>query len=184
MRLFIAIPISEVVRKDLVTISEHRSHWPVSWVPYDNLHLTLIFLGNQNKKDLEKICESIKLCAQNADFFRIRLSYFEVFPSKKRLKLVWVKSRNNPDLERFFDNLYLNLKAKDPALVSFCKTYLPHVTLGRFKGCSHPAFTYTPSLPFNESIAFIADKISLFESKLGGQHSTYTEIFSAKLITS
>jgi len=47
---------------------------------------------------------------------------------------------------------------------------------------SHPAFTYTPSLPrSDEGFSFVADRLTLFESKLGGEYSEYKEIHSVKL---
>jgi len=95
--------------------------------------------------------------------------------------LVWVKTRNNPDLERLFDQLYLTLKAADPDLISFCKTYLPHVTLGRFKSRPHPAFTFTPSLPRDGTATFVADRLALYKSTLGTPHSIYKEIHSIAL---
>ena len=169
----------------LAKVCEHRSHWPVRWVPAENLHLTLIFLGNRDKEDIKKIKTSIKKTAQNNFIFRIRLSYYGVFPSRKRPKLIWIRCRNNEDLEKVFDKLYLFLKDKKTDLVSFCHTYLPHVTMGRFRKRPHSSFVFTPSLPHRDlTYSFVADRITLFESILGGEHSIYKPTFSAKLKTS
>lgn len=193
-RLFIAIPLPKTVRLELAKIKERRSHWPVKWIPPDNLHLTLVFLGNQKVKDIDLIKQSLDDIAGYYNIFRIRLSYFEIIPSKKRPKIIWIKCRDNADLQKIFDKLYLSLRSKNPDLVKYCKYYLPHVTLARFKALPHPTFTYTPSLSRtgvqrpvrdlphpDETYSFVADKITLFKSILGGYHSKYKEIHSVRL---
>ena len=62
MRLFVALEISEAVRENLAAIRNNFSSIDsqVRWVPPQNLHVTLKFIGSVPQEKLEPITEALR----------------------------------------------------------------------------------------------------------------------------
>ena len=62
MRSFIALEFDEKLKDKLSNIQSNIKEEAIkgSWVPYDNFHLTLKFLGNIKLEGMPKIDKSIK----------------------------------------------------------------------------------------------------------------------------
>jgi 2'-5' RNA ligase len=62
MRLFVALEIPEAVRENLAAIRENFSSIgsKLRWVPLENLHVTLKFIGSVPAEKLEAIIEALR----------------------------------------------------------------------------------------------------------------------------
>ena len=56
-RLFIAIPLklNNLAKQSILEIQSQLSQHSIKWVSFDNLHLTLQFLGDTNEDDIATI---------------------------------------------------------------------------------------------------------------------------------
>ena len=59
IRSFIAIPLASDVRRATIRLVERlrRENDGIKWVPTDNLHLTLKFLGDVDNTEIPDVCE-------------------------------------------------------------------------------------------------------------------------------
>ncbi len=124
IRSFLAIPIPEAIADRLMDLQDniHGAHWS----PDDNLHLTLVFLGAQNRRTLEDL--DAALIALREEAFDITLSGVGAFGGRES-RLVYAGVQENPALRR--------LQAKTATAASQAeieferRKYAPHVTVGR-----------------------------------------------------
>src|SRR5262245_20992927 len=71
LRIFIAGGLDKPIHDRLVALQESlaRSGSDVKWVERENLHVTLLFLGEVEDRDLPAVCRSVAdCCGQHAPF--------------------------------------------------------------------------------------------------------------------
>ncbi len=82
MRLFFAVPIADDVRRRIHAAA--RGSWtsdpPWRWIPWDNYHLTMKFLGDVDLPAVEPLCIAAREVARGVEPFRIRFGRFGALP--------------------------------------------------------------------------------------------------------
>lgn len=134
-RTFIGIGVGHDVRVSAASLQQTlgRSGAAVNWVPRDNLHLTLLFLGEVDEKDLASVCRAVTRVAVGQPPFELRLAGVGAFPTPRRPKTIWAGvTDGTAELTRLH-------AALEVALVDLRayrreeRAYTPHLTLGRVK---------------------------------------------------
>ncbi|WP_158247281.1 RNA 2',3'-cyclic phosphodiesterase [Geothermobacter hydrogeniphilus] len=133
-RSFIAIPLPEEYKKHLEAVQRQIGAIlpPIRWSRFDNLHLTLRFLGDRNEETLEQVAVSMLSVARLSAAFEIHFQQLGAFPTPRRARVIWL----GPDSLMQLTRLHRKL---DDALRS-CgippdeKPFRPHLTLGRIRG--------------------------------------------------
>ena len=66
IRTFIAVPVSEEQREQLVSVQRAmgRSASGVKWVEAENLHVTLLFLGEVDEREVISVCRAVTECCE------------------------------------------------------------------------------------------------------------------------
>ena len=114
IRSFLAFELAPDIKKQIETISKElkKSNLPVRWVKPENIHLTLIFLGDVEENLIEDIKTKVNEVVREMKSFKIRLKGVGVFPSLKRPRVVWVGLGGDIDrLSDLRDNLQSKLNA-------------------------------------------------------------------------
>lgn len=94
-RTFVAVPVTQAVRKragDLITRLE-TAGVRVKWVPPENMHITLKFLGEQTDDAVALICKSVLAAARDVLPFEIQCCGAGAFPSLQRPRTLWLGVR-------------------------------------------------------------------------------------------
>lgn len=135
-RIFIGIDIAEATRQRASDLQSRlaRCGAAVKWVSPENLHVTLLFLGDTDNRDLPAICRVVQDVATGHPPFSLQVSGVGAFPSIRRPKVIWAGitdggealSQINSVLERKL--LELGHYRKEE------RGYHPHLTLGRVNG--------------------------------------------------
>lgn len=107
----------------------------IKWVPGDNLHLTLKFLGDVDNREVPKVCDVVRQCCEEVGPFTLHLRGAGAFPDKNRPRVVYagVLEGGEPltkivgGLEPGMAKLGFKPEPRD---------YIPHLTLGRTRGGS------------------------------------------------
>jgi len=127
MRLFTAIELPDDVKRELARL---RVDIPgARWVPVDQIHLTLAFLGEVEEAAIERLTE--KLARIQAPEFQLRFSGTGCFPDHSRPRVLWVGLELEPRLKK--------LAAQVREAVLACgipqeeRFFSPHITLARLK---------------------------------------------------
>jgi len=179
-RLFIAID-SPVIKEKIMSYLEGKN-WPAGFrfVGPDNLHLTVLFLGEINEEQIVSIITALKELTSQLSPFPIELNQIDYGPSPQRPRLVWFYGPYSPFLDQLKANLEELLEAKG---VRFSKDrrLLPHLTLFRLKNEDSHSL---PPLKDKLALSFEAQSLKLMESHLakgGAQYETLMECpFSLK----
>ena len=121
MRYFLAIPLPEEIKQKLHTLNASFSDFKgLRFVNPDNMHLTLLFLGNSGVEEKIKHLKKIKFKS-----FSLKTQKISVFPEKGKIRLVWIELKKSKELS--------DLQKKISDLFEIDKEYKPHITLARVK---------------------------------------------------
>jgi 2'-5' RNA ligase len=176
MRLFIAIKVPQFQKLNDVYNEIKLSGADVKLVETDNIHITLIFIGEvpDNKVDLVK--EAVSLLQFNK--FKITMKGMGAFPSITKPRVVWVGiSEGFPQLREIRSFLLKELRSRGIRPEDE-KEFVPHITLGRVKGPSN-LFNLANVINqhYNDYFGdFIVDKVILYKSTLTPKGPIYDEI--------
>jgi 2'-5' RNA ligase len=135
LRTFLAVELDRGVRARLLAMQRGlaRSVEEVRWVEEDNLHLTLLFLGEVEERELAEVCRVVGVACRQIEPFNLTVEGVGCFPNLQRPRVVWAGiSTGKEELITLHDVL------EAPLLELGCyrreeRQYTPHVTLGRVK---------------------------------------------------
>lgn len=186
IRSFLAFEIDPKVKKVVEEVSYYLQNSSIhaKWVRPENIHITLIFMGNIKINMLEAIKKEIKEVTHRTECMKVRLKGMGCFPDKRRPRVIWIGLDGDiKKMGELKDNLMKKLKSfgiKDEK-----REFKPHLTLGRFKKSGpslgnqlNEAFERYSSLTSED---FILRELILFKSELRPEGANYTKIFSFPL---
>jgi 2'-5' RNA ligase len=135
VRTFIAIDVDKTIRNRLVALQETltEADSAVKWVEPENLHLTLLFLGEVDERELHKVCRAVADVCQEHAAFPLSIERAGCFPNPRRPRVLWVGVGEGAEqIGALHDDLEL------PLLELGCyrreeRKYTPHLTIGRVK---------------------------------------------------
>ena len=169
MRLFVALDLPWEVKEELSDLSFNLPG--ARWVPTDNFHLTLRFIGEANRLQAEEI--DLALASLRGRSFQFSLSGLGWFEKNGRVNTLYAGVERNEDLAR--------LQAKVETALNRCglapdrRRFTPHVTLARMDMNVTPALTsFVQANNLYRSAPIRADNVTLFSSFLGKDQPTYT----------
>src|SRR5262245_10420769 len=92
VRTFIAIDLGQDIRARLVSLQETlgRSGVEVKWVEPENLHITLLFLGEVDQRELIDVCRAVQGAAKSLSTFSVSIEKVGAFPNLRRPRTLWV----------------------------------------------------------------------------------------------
>jgi 2'-5' RNA ligase len=133
LRCFIAIELSESLKKniDARTKSLRETDADVKWVPWENLHLTMKFLGKTPEKLVPDIKERLLKAVSPHEKFHIRFYGAGVFPDIRRPRVVWIGILDSDRLIRLQQDIEASMVALGYDTES--RPYTPHLTIGRLR---------------------------------------------------
>ena len=184
-RTFIGIDIGDTVRANAVALQKElaKAGANVKWVTPENLHVTLLFLGEVDDRELHAVCKAVKVGAAGEPPFPLRVSGVGAFPNPRRPKVLWagVTTGTEPLVR-------LHAALEEEMLELGCyrqeeRGYTPHLTLGRVKGEADAA-TLAAELPKRlawDGGTVAVGEVIVFSSELDRDAPLYTVIGRAAL---
>ena len=161
MRLFIAIRLSDEMKKALVTCMHDLKKQGIegNYVPAQNLHMTLAFLGEYD--DPSKVKEVIR---------KVPLPEFRLALSEKGNvgNILWAGVKGNQKLKTYVKDLRAALAAEG---IPFDKEkFVPHITLIRKVSAKKPYQVHLPKADMT------VKKASLMRSEQKNGKMVYKEL--------
>ncbi len=178
-RIFIAINLPQDIKKTLAGYEKKWNELPAKWIPADNLHITLLFLGDVKDEELADICLTAKEVSKRHSILDINLSKISYGPDGKLPpKMVWASSEKSKELSALKKDLEDSLEGKVNLLPDF-KIFSPHVTMARISALAWRAIEPEERPEVDESVdlTFTVESIEVMESesKKGGLQYTVIE---------
>jgi len=168
-RLFVAIELPETVKDRLARLQIGLPG--ARWVSYDNLHLTLRFIGEVDSVQADDIYAA--LGRVHAAGFTIELCDLGLFPPRGMPHTLWVGVRRLPALEQLKGRI-------DGALIGAGigpddRKFLPHVTIARLHGVRAARLgALLGEIVVDARASFEVRSFALFSSTLGHGGANYT----------
>lgn len=136
LRTFIGIDPGRPIRERLVGLQKTlaASGAQVKWVEPHNLHLTLLFLGEVDQRDVPSVCAAVAEACAEHKAFAMTVATTGGFPNTRRPRTVWAGVTEGAEA---VSALHAGLER--PLLELGCyrreeRKFTPHITLGRLKG--------------------------------------------------
>jgi 2'-5' RNA ligase len=183
LRTFIAIDLPNEILEKIDQIIEYfkmqTPSYAVKWVAKNNLHLTLKFLGEIPKENLEIIKTSMFLALEDVFPFEISIEGLGMFPNARKPRVIWLGITNLEKLRLVHSKLEAFLeKAGVPREKH---GFSPHLTIGRVR--SNTTFTDVENIgsvlsqyKVSKVGNFIIKEIILYQSELRQEGPLYTPL--------
>ena len=173
LRAFIACEISSSLQDSIraATAQLRAGLGPdlVRWVPRQNVHLTLKFLGDVSSSSLDLIVSSLTVEAARHETFDLLVEGCGAFPNVRRPRVLWVGLTAPPGLGLLHRDLdaataRLGFKSED-------RPFSPHLTIGYVR----------PNASATQREKIGAEITRLNVGKLGSQHVDAIHLFKSDL---
>ncbi len=154
---------------------------PIKLVEPQNLHITLIFLGEKNNEEIKLIKERMKPLSDIKSFI-VKLSGVGAFPNMKKPRVIWVGVSENNEKIREVYNALLSSFGKD-INYDLGKEFTSHITLGRVKRFVKEKSLVSALLTLKNMDfgPLEVNEIKLKKSVLTPKGPVYETLFSVKL---
>ncbi|MBE0432386.1 RNA 2',3'-cyclic phosphodiesterase [candidate division WOR-3 bacterium] len=173
MRAFLAIEVPASARlliHDLIE-NESRKDLPVKWVAFENLHITLKFLGEIDERKKAKITPSITAACHRHKPFTVVLGGLGCFPGPRNPRVLWVGMKQGgsavcalaADLDEELTRFGFEKEGR----------FHPHLTIGRVKQPCSVDSTIAQEI---QTDAFEVCSVVLFRSTLKPTGPIYDEL--------
>jgi RNA 2',3'-cyclic 3'-phosphodiesterase len=189
LRAFIAVEIPLGLRESVCKATASLQNGvgsAVRWVPMENMHLTLKFLGDVSPANVEMLSQMLRAEADLFHCFDLRLIGLGSFPNLKRPRVLYIGIQAPATLEalqRGFESASRRLGYESEERV-----FSPHLTIGRVKHASRVTATEQQTIRRAIEETRIdslgtarVDSVHLYKSDLKPTGSVYTRLYSAPL---
>ena len=187
LRAFIAVEIPLVLREAVCQATgplQKSIGAAVRWVPMENMHLTLKFLGDVSLSNVQMLSEMLRAEADLFQCFELRLGGLGSFPNVKRPRVLYIGIQASPALEVLQRGI--ESAARRLGYESEERGFSPHLTIGRVK----QTVTATEQQSIRRALEETridalgtarVDSVHLYKSDLKPTGSVYTRLYSAPL---
>jgi len=172
-RMFVAAPLDDVLREEIVELTETIAIDGLRLIPAENLHVTLKFLGDVDDPLVPGVIEAIGEAVGDLKRFDLAATAVEYLPSARRPRVMAVALEDAEAMQWLFECVEEAVGALGFPLEG--RRYHPHITIGRFNVRKGPprdvpaAQTYDPPPG-----GCVVDRVAVMQSVLGRGAPTYT----------
>ena len=187
LRAFIAVEIpahiQQEVHKETSSIREEIGSL-VRWVPSENVHLTLKFLGDVSPSSLEFLKQMLRTEAETVACFSFQLAGLGCFPNLRRPRIIYIGIQAPAALEALQRGI--ESAAHRLGYESEERPFSAHLTLGRVRqnataGDQQKIRRAIEGTQVDYLGTARVDSVYLFKSDLNPGGSVYTRLYSAPL---
>ncbi|PWU10931.1 MAG: RNA 2',3'-cyclic phosphodiesterase [Verrucomicrobia bacterium] len=187
-RLFISIHLPDEVKSAMEQlrseISQALPRASIRWLPRDQLHLTLKFLGNTEAANVDPLTNALRTLSNNFSAIELTARGLGCFPDIRRPRVIWVGVQDHRS------ELELLHKAICTAIQPFTapepeEKFTGHATLGRIKQISRSEAKVLSKMIESHSQTLLgtwtAANVELMRSELSSQGAHHTCVASVPL---
>lgn len=169
MRLFVALDLPWSLRERLCGLAGGLKG--ARWVPPENQHLTLRFLGELAAYQAEEA--DLALAAVRGRCFDLVVLGVGAFAKPGKPASLWAGVERNPALQHLQGKVETALQRA--GLAPERRRFTPHITLGRIHNASPDELAgWIASHNLCRAEPMPVEHFTLFSSRLGKEHSVYT----------
>ena len=187
IRAFIAIDLPVDVQECLDQVSSQMQDQlvgiPVRWVPAQNIHLTLKFLGDVSLNNLDVLTEILQAEALSQRPLEIGIGQMGAFPKIRRPRVIWIGVEAPQELIALQRGI--DLQTARVGYAPDKREFSPHLTLGRVSRNATPKeVSRIGDVLSEQKIGFLGvarvRAVHLFRSDLQPGGAVYSKLFTAQ----
>lgn len=126
MRCFIAIDLPINIKDEIENIQRKFREYS-SLTKKENLHLTLLFLGEKNDKEINEIKNDLEEICKSKKEIDCKLKDVGIFPNLNYMRIIWVGLKDDDEI------LNLQKEISDKLEFKNNKEFKSHITIARVK---------------------------------------------------
>jgi 2'-5' RNA ligase len=179
LRLFLALDLPAELRREIARRAAEPAERlpPARWVPVENLHLTLSFLGATDEGRIPGLVAAVRSAFAGKGSLELEAADGGTFPPGRPARIAWVGLRGGPEL--------LALQRRVAAAACGClgleperRPFHPHVTLARPRKPWNRRASEEVASTFEGVLGepFAVEEGVLYKSDLGPGGSVYTAV--------
>ncbi len=168
----VAEPIQRATRKMKMTCDQREI--AAKWSQLNDLHITLVFIGERPDEDVDNIRETVEKVVVNHKAFDLKLSGMGAFPDIQSARVLWLGVQKRQEL------LDLQSELEAALLTTSGEDYTPHVTVAKIRNLKSVRNIISPFLRQKWG-EFHVGHVVLFESIQQGPYATYKPLAKIKL---
>jgi len=181
IRTFLALELPQTVRNILSAheelISGHYKLQQIRWLPKENYHLTLAYLGNLEYFLISSLQLKLEQNLSSNKAVPFRFSEITPFPFSGTPKIAAAMLERSEELMQLQHDTAKCVLAFGISLER--RRFTPHVTLGRLKSRSRKSIVFQPQQIFLEGVS---EKVVIFQSELTPRGAVYTSLGEISLM--
>ncbi|BCX15385.1 MAG: RNA 2',3'-cyclic phosphodiesterase [Candidatus Parcubacteria bacterium] len=179
MRLFLAFDLDQKDKDRLkLTLHKIKKDFPLEkWIPEENWHLTLAFLGNiYDDETIKQLASLLQIVSKKQPTITTTIYKIDFAPPQTIVKrMIWAYLKNTEELENIYQKIKTSLNKMNIQQISQ-NNFLPHINLVRLQK------TYkNKQLNQQTNINITLQTITLYQSILRPEGAKYVPLSSAKL---
>mgnify|MGYP001626198463 CR=1 FL=1 len=180
-RLFFALPITKGLYPKIGSLEDEiDKKFKINWIPLQNLHLTILFLGHIDINFLPVIFNLIdEFYIENKEILKplnLRIKKIDYGPPDKK-RMIWLYIEKNERLKAIKDLLEEKLIKNAIPFQKEEREFLPHINLSRLKN-----YKNLPDIKKELNWSVIFNELNLYESYLEKPFARYEILKSIKFI--
>lgn len=185
-RVFIAVDIDDHVRQALALVQAalRDTHPAIRWVPPENLHITLAFLGNLFPDQIAGLANALEITLRPLPAFSCSVAELGTFGPRHSPRVVWVGIQQGADpLIALQKTTAETIRAF--GLIAEDHAFHPHLTLGRIRAARdgialQERLDQFTGKPFG---AIRVDRVLVMKSNIRPSGPVYSELYRIRLTT-
>lgn len=188
LRAFIAIELpqslQDAIGKQTARLHQTLGDNIIRWVPPQNMHLTLKFIGNIANIHLDFLKQLLTRTTESHPQFDMQIGGIGPYPNSKRPRILWAGIHAPADLASLQRNIEVG--ASRLGYEKEKRPFSPHLTIGRVRQNIDAADlkkirSALDGIQIGSIGSARIDSIHLYKSELRSSGSVYTKLFSAPL---
>ena len=183
MRSFIAIDLPPGIKEAIKDVVRELSPGSsgIRWVPVENIHLTLKFLGEVKEDQVPGVENQLRAAAGRHQAFNITVKGAGAFPNLRSPNVLWIGIEVSEALSSLFRDIDAGMSGL--GFEPEARRFSPHLTIGRVKDKNGTAPAMMGISTYKETIFGTIDvqEIRLMKSVLKPSGAEYSGIADIRL---
>lgn len=173
-RIFIAINLPQALKNKVLDWQKKRSAFSadrripadkqklrVSWTKPENMHITVVFIGEIGEYKVGKLLEVARNAAKNFKPFEITVDRIHIGPNLNMPRMIWLSGPENKDLSDLARQFIDGLK-KEGIELKNNHGFKLHITLARARNDELRGVKIDERFDYS----FLAESVEMMESRL------------------
>ncbi len=160
-RIFITIDLPDAIKRELLSNEKRWKSLHIRWINFFKMHMTLSFLGEVNRTQLEAILLATKETVSEIRPFEITLEKIYLGPDQDNPTMFWAAIKVDENLLKLKEVIDKSLKLQ--GFEREKREFKPHIVIARARG--NQLKGKQTNIPL-ANMKFDAENIDVMESQL------------------